>query len=85
MNKSHFERFASNELIVEGDSPVEFSIDLDVALKYLSPHIENYLNTKSKIKFDKIHIISKNTFIYDILSKKEMVKFSKNVLFNSYL
>jgi len=80
LNKDHFEKFATNELIVEGDSPTEFIIELDVALKYLEPHINEYLSSSYKKKYDKIHIISKNTFVYDILGKNKLIKFSKSVL-----
>ena len=81
LNKDHFEKFTTNELIIEGDSPVEFFIDLKNALKYLEPHINDYLSSFYKIKYDKIHIISKNTFVYDVLSRNEIIKFSKDVLF----
>lgn len=81
-NKNHFKKFATNELIIQGDSPVESIINLDVALKYLEPHIKEYLTFSYEKRFDKIHIISKNSFVYDILSRKEIVRFSKDVLFS---
>ena len=81
-NKNHFKKFATNELIIQGDSPVEFFIDLEVALKYLEPNIKGYLSYAYEKRFDKIHIISKNSFVYDILSRSEIVRFSKDVLFS---
>lgn len=82
LNKNHFEKFATNELIIEGDSPIEPFIDLNVAIKYLMPHFKEYIASTYEFKYDKIHIISKNTFVYDVLTRTELVKFSKDVLFS---
>lgn len=79
LNKDHFKKFTSNELIVQGDSHVEFFIDLNKALEYLEPHIKEYHSSSHKIKYDKIHIISMNTFVFDVLSRNEIIKLSKNV------
>lgn len=82
LNKNHFKIFATNELLIQGNSPGEFSIKLDVALEYLKPHIKEYLNYPYEKRFSKVHIISKKSFVYDVLSRSEIVRFSKDDLFS---
>jgi hypothetical protein len=81
LNKNHFKKFSTNELIVKGNSPAEICVDIEVALTYLKPHIENYLISPHELHFDKIHIISENTFVYDVLTNCEIVNFSRSILF----
>jgi len=78
LNKNHFEIFTSNELLIEDDSPVEIMIEVEKALNYLEPHIKVYLSTIFPRKFDRIHIITKNTFVYNVLSENKIVKFSRD-------
>ncbi len=78
LNKNHFEIFFANELLIEDDSPVETIIELEKGISYLEPHIIEYSESSYKKKFDKIHIITKNTFIYNVLSEKEIIKFSRD-------
>lgn len=80
LNKNHFEKFATNELIVQSHTPVEILIKLTKALKYLEPHIRSYHSSTYKVKYDKIHIISKHSFIYNILNQNEIVDFSRKKL-----
>ena len=82
LNKKHFEKYSSNELIIEDDSNVRRGIKLNKALDFLTNHIENYFSSPYALKFDKIHIISRNNFVCDILSKTEIVTLPK---FNSWL
>lgn len=78
LNKNHFEIFSTNELLIEDDSPIEIMIDVAKALNYLKPHINEYLSSTFAKKFDRIHIITKNTFVYNVLSENELIKFSRD-------
>jgi len=78
LNKNHFEIFSTNELLIEDDSPVKIMIDVVKALNYLKPHINEYFSSTFTNKFDRIHIITNNTFVYNVLSENEIIKFSRD-------
>lgn len=84
LNKEHYEKFSTNELIINGNSPTENFINLDTALAFLEPHIKEYLFSGFNIKYNQVHILSKNTFVYDILSKNKKIRFSIDLLNEEY-
>lgn len=80
LNDGHLETFSINELLIEDDSPVEVMIDVGKALEYLTHHIDKYLSSGFAKLFDRIHIITKNTFIYNVLHDNRIVNFSRNAI-----
>jgi len=65
LNESHFRRKEENQLIIEDDTPAYFMIHEDEAIDILK---KKYSQTvfSEKSTFDKIHIFSNRTLIYDI-------------------
>ncbi len=74
LNKGHFRRKEENQLIIEDDSPAFFGIREDEAIAILK---KKYSRTvfSEKSTFDKIHIFSNSTLIYDIFGEYLKVKF----------
>jgi len=69
LNESHFRRKEENQLIIEDDSPAYFGIEdeneaIDILKKKYSQTVFS-----EKWTFDKIHIFSNRTLIYDIFGE----------------
>ncbi len=65
LNKEHYEKFRSNELIVEDESHVSFGKRLGKSISMLR---ENHSRTtpEGPLGFDKVHIITEGHLIYDV-------------------
>lgn len=82
LNEGHFRRKEENQLIIEDDSPAYFMIHEDEAIDILK---KKYSQTvfSEKSTFDKIHIFSNYTLIYDIFGECLKVNLQKKELPNS--
>jgi len=69
LNEGHFRRKEENQLIIEDDSPDYFMIhEIDEAIDILKKKY-NQTVFSEKSAFDKIHIFSNRTLIYDIFGE----------------
>lgn len=73
LNEGHFERKEENQLIIEDNSPVDFIKREDEAIDILKKKY-NQTVFSEKSTFDKIHIFSNCTLIYDIFGENLKVK-----------
>ncbi|GAG21316.1 unnamed protein product, partial [marine sediment metagenome] len=73
LNEGHFERKEENQLIIEDNSPVDFMKREDEAIDILKKKY-NQTVFSEKSTFDKIHIFSNCTLIYDIFGENLKVK-----------
>jgi len=77
LNKEHFDKYKSNELIIQDHSPGKLFNDIQKSIKILKKRfIQKKIN--SQYQFDKIHIFSNSNFIYDIFGKIEIIDISRN-------
>jgi hypothetical protein len=80
LNQKHFEKYRTNELLIEDDSPVDFFVDINEGIKILRG---KYYETKFKepLRYDRIHVISKrNVLIYDVFGETIKVDVRKSQL-----
>ncbi len=68
LNEGHFRRKEENQLIIEDDSPAYFMIHENEAIDILKKKY-NQTVFSEKSTFDKIHIFSNCTLIYDIFGE----------------
>jgi len=68
LNEGHFRRKEENQLIIEDDSPAYFMIRENEAIDMLKKKYNQTVFSEKSI-FDKIHIFSNCTLIYDIFGE----------------
>ncbi len=81
LNEAHFERKEENQLIIEDDSPVDFVKRENQAIDILKRKYNQTIFAE-KTTFDKIHIFSNCTLIYDIFRECLRVDLHKKELPN---
>lgn len=80
LNQEHFRTFPENELIIEDQSPTKIAVEYDVAFDMLA-NLKNELGKESyKLSFDKIHVLTCNTFVYDFFNENIAIDVSKKNL-----
>lgn len=65
LNQKHYEKFPSNELIVEDDSHVCSFKRLDKSISMLREN-HSHMRSVGQFEFDKIHVITEGLLIYDV-------------------
>lgn len=80
LDQNHFRRFPRNELIIEDQSPAMIAVEYDVALDMLAGTKEDITRENGKSSFDKVHIVTGNTFIYDCFGENVAIDMSKKNL-----
>lgn len=79
LNDANFERFPSNELIVQDVSHVSVLKRLDKTIELLrEKHTSSYREFRTG--FDKIHLITEHTFVYDVFKDSQTTSLHKNDL-----
>lgn len=68
LNEGHFEIKKENILFIEDDSPVSFAKNEDDAIQILRQKFGQAKLTAEQI-FDRVHIFSNGTFIYDVFGQ----------------
>ncbi len=77
LNQEHFRTFPENELIIEDQSPTKIAVEYDVAFDMLTNLKDELAKDSYQVRFDKIHILTCNTFIYDFFNENIAVDVSK--------
>ena len=79
LNEAHFERFPSNELIVEDTSHVSLLKRLDKTIQLLR---EKHASSQGEVRtrFDKIHLITEHSFVYDVFNDSQATSLHKDDL-----
>lgn len=80
LNKEFFRKYDYNELIIEDESPVDFILEFDEAISLLKKQYQ--VLEKSIIYYDKIHIFTCNTFIYDVFESRRFIDVRKRSIKN---
>jgi hypothetical protein len=79
LNEAHFARFPSNELIVEDVSHVSSLKRLDKTIQLLR---EKHGSCQGKVRtrFDRIHLITEHSFVYDVFNDSQATSLHKDDL-----
>lgn len=80
LSQKHFQKFSKNELIIEDQSPTKIAVEYDVAFDMLASIKAEITRESGKSSFDKIHILTCNTFIYDFFNENIAIDVSKKKL-----
>ncbi len=79
LNAPHFEKFSSNELIVQDVSHVSSLKRLDKTIQLLRE--KDASSTKdARTKYDKIHLITEHSLVYDVFKDNETTSLKKDDL-----
>ena len=83
LNKKHYEKFPSNELIVEDESHVSSHKRLGKSISMLR---ENHLRVtpEGQLEFDKVHIITEGHLIYDVFGEAFETSIQKTELYEMW-
>jgi hypothetical protein len=79
LNKKHYEKFPSNELIVEDESHVSSQKRLGKSISMLKEN-RLYLIREARLEFDKIHLVTEGHLIYDVFGEDLETSIRKNEL-----
>lgn len=86
LNENHFQRFSTNELLIEDESPTELFKGNDVAFELLASAKKEIKPKLAPVTFDRVHIFTVNDFVYDFFNKNILIDVSKkNLLRDSEL
>lgn len=79
LNKDHYAKYESNELIIEDDTPTSIFGRIHKAITILKTH-KQILFSKFPLNYNKIHIYSEYELFYDVFGETNKVDVSKSQL-----